>query len=69
MSSTQAPRQRARSLSDVSKLDNKVETLQQLRPFLIMLSLVDMIKTKWDKDRLELDKPQEGTFNLSKYLS
>ena len=40
-------RSRARSLSSASALDNLPEMLGRLRPFLIMLSLVDLIKTTW----------------------
>ena len=40
-------RSRARSLSNASALDNLPEMLGRLRPFLIMLSLVDLIKTTW----------------------
>jgi hypothetical protein len=45
---------RARSLSDVSKLDNIQDQLLLLRPLMIMLSLVDAIKHKWDMERLNL---------------
>ena len=39
---------RVRSLSNASALDILPEMLGRLRPFFIMLSLVDLIKTTWD---------------------
>ena len=41
-------RGRARSLSNASALDSLPEALGRLRPLLVMLSLVDLIKTTWD---------------------
>ena len=41
-------RLRARSLSDIAKMENLPEVLGRLRPFFIMLSLVDLIKKTWD---------------------
>lgn len=41
-------RGRARSLSNASAFDKLPEMLGRLRPFFIMLSLIDLIKTTWD---------------------
>ena len=41
-------RARARSLSDASKMYNLPEVLGRLRPFFVMLSLIDLIKRTWD---------------------
>lgn len=41
-------RGRARSLSNASALDKLPEALGRLRPFFVMLSLIDLIKTTWD---------------------
>jgi len=53
-------RSRARSLSNASfaLAENLTEILGRLKPFFIMLSLVDMIKTTWD-DRVS-DNAAEG---------
>ncbi len=43
-------RARARSLSNqsIALAENLPEVLGRLRPFFIMLGLIDMIKTTWD---------------------
>ena len=41
-------RGRARSLSNASALDSLPDVLGRLRPFFVMLSLIDLIKTTWD---------------------
>ena len=39
---------RQRALSDITKLDALTDSLKRLRPLLVMLSLVDLIKITWD---------------------
>jgi len=59
-----AGRARARSLSNVSVAlgENLTEILGRLRPFLLMLSLVDLIKTTWS-DRV----PEDGAQSIQVY--
>jgi len=45
-----------------------MEVLQQMRPFFILLCLVDAIKQKWDVQYLQLTTEVDKEFNIQKYL-
>lgn len=44
-----------------------MESIQHVQPLLIMLSLVDLIKKKWDVDHLQLHTSTEQ-MNIATYL-
>ena len=57
---------RARALSDITKLDALTECLIRLRPLLVMLSLVDLIKITWD-GKIQANLPEEASKNIQIY--
>ena len=57
---------RARALSDITKLDALTECLIRLRPLLVMLSLVDLIKITWD-GKIQANLPEEASKNIQVY--
>jgi len=62
----QQPKGRARALSDVAKLQTLNESLTRLRPLLVMLSLVDLIKVTWD-GRISASTNAEAGKNIQVY--
>ena len=57
---------RARALSDITKLDAVTECLIRLRPLLIMLSLVDLIKITWD-GKIQANLTEEAGKSIQVY--
>ena len=62
----QPPKGRSRVLSDVTKLETLTESLTRLRPLLIMLSLVDLIKITWD-GKIQASANAEASKNIQIY--